>query len=70
MRGFRDASKVGSAGAARKRMDEDYGGFGKDWHAGFVQGLRDAGMSGARANQLSNQSINLQLMPISIHLQA
>lgn len=27
-------------------MDDEYGGYGKNWHAGFVQGLRDAGLSG------------------------
>jgi hypothetical protein len=46
VRGFRDASKVGTAGQARKRMDDEYGGQGRDFHTGYVQGLRDAGMSG------------------------
>uniref|UniRef100_A0A914W0E7 Fibronectin type-III domain-containing protein n=1 Tax=Plectus sambesii TaxID=2011161 RepID=A0A914W0E7_9BILA len=46
VRGFRDANKTGSASAARRRMDEDYGARDDRFHVGYVQGLRDAGMTG------------------------
>ncbi|VDM43794.1 unnamed protein product [Toxocara canis] len=46
VRGFRDANKLGSASAARRRMDDDYGARDDRFHEGYVKGLRDAGMTG------------------------
>lgn len=45
-RGYRDASRVGTASAARRKMDEDYGAREGRFHEGYAKGLRDAGMSG------------------------
>lgn len=39
-KGFRDANKLGSASAARRRMDDDYGARDDRFHVGYVQGLR------------------------------
>jgi len=45
-KGFRDANKLGSASAARRRLDDDYGSKTDRFHEGYIQGLRDAGMTG------------------------
>ncbi|MCP9258787.1 hypothetical protein DINM_001788 [Dirofilaria immitis] len=50
VRGFRDANKLGSASAARRRMDDDYGSKDDRFHEGYVKGLRDAGMTGMSAS--------------------
>ncbi|VDN03313.1 unnamed protein product [Thelazia callipaeda] len=46
VRGFRDANKLGTASAARRRMDDDYATRDDRFHEGYVKGLRDAGMTG------------------------
>uniref|UniRef100_A0A0R3RL03 Uncharacterized protein n=1 Tax=Elaeophora elaphi TaxID=1147741 RepID=A0A0R3RL03_9BILA len=50
VRGFRDANKLGTASAARRRMDDDYGSRDDRFHEGYVKGLRDAGMTGMSAS--------------------
>uniref|UniRef100_A0A915K3I3 Uncharacterized protein n=1 Tax=Romanomermis culicivorax TaxID=13658 RepID=A0A915K3I3_ROMCU len=44
--GFSDAQKLPSGSVARRHMDEEYGTMRGDFHAGYIQGLRDAGMQG------------------------
>lgn len=44
--GFLDAQKLPSGAVAKRYMDEEYGSMRGDFHAGYVQGLRDAGMQG------------------------
>ncbi|VDM80275.1 unnamed protein product [Strongylus vulgaris] len=46
MKGYKDANKLGSATAARRRMDDDYGSRDDRFHEGYVKGLKDAGMTG------------------------
>ncbi|PIO68284.1 hypothetical protein TELCIR_09931 [Teladorsagia circumcincta] len=46
MKGYKDANKLGSASAARRRMDDDYGTKDDRFHEGYVKGLKDAGMTG------------------------
>nr|CDJ91677.1 Protein LET-805, isoform b [Haemonchus contortus] len=46
MKGYKDANKLGSASAARRRMDDDYGSRDDRFHEGYVKGLKDAGMTG------------------------
>ncbi|VDO74654.1 unnamed protein product [Heligmosomoides polygyrus] len=46
MKGYKDANKLGSASAARRRMDDDYGAKDDRFHEGYVKGLKDAGMTG------------------------
>ncbi|CAJ0598951.1 unnamed protein product [Cylicocyclus nassatus] len=46
MKGYKDANKLGSATAARRRMDDDYGTRDDRFHEGYVKGLKDAGMTG------------------------
>lgn len=46
MKGYKDANKLGSASAARRRMDDDYGGRDDRFHEGYVKGLKDAGLTG------------------------
>ncbi|WKY00226.1 hypothetical protein Q1695_014798 [Nippostrongylus brasiliensis] len=46
MKGYKDANKLGSATAARRRMDDDYGARDDRFHEGYVKGLKDAGMTG------------------------
>ncbi|RCN26770.1 hypothetical protein ANCCAN_27503 [Ancylostoma caninum] len=46
MKGYKDANKLGSASAARRRMDDDYGSKDDRFHEGYVKGLKDAGMTG------------------------
>ncbi len=48
--GFRDSNKLTTSGAARRRLDEDYGGMKMDFQHGYAQGLRDAGWSGMTAS--------------------
>lgn len=50
MRGFRDANKLGSSGAARRKLDEDFSSLKMDFHQGYIQGLRDAGWQGLTAS--------------------
>uniref|UniRef100_A0AC34QKY1 Fibronectin type-III domain-containing protein n=1 Tax=Panagrolaimus sp. JU765 TaxID=591449 RepID=A0AC34QKY1_9BILA len=45
-RGYREANKIGSASAARRRMDDEFGARDDRFHEGYVKGLRDAGMTG------------------------
>jgi len=46
VRGFRDASKVQTGTMAKRQLDEQYGGTRLDFQSGYVQGLRDAGLTG------------------------
>lgn len=46
MKGYKDANKLGSAHAARRRLDDDYGTRDDRFHEGYVKGLKDAGMTG------------------------
>ncbi|KJH44140.1 hypothetical protein DICVIV_09836 [Dictyocaulus viviparus] len=46
MKGYKDANKLGSASAARRRMDDDYGSRDDRFHEGYVKGLKDAGLTG------------------------
>uniref|UniRef100_A0A915DKV5 Fibronectin type-III domain-containing protein n=1 Tax=Ditylenchus dipsaci TaxID=166011 RepID=A0A915DKV5_9BILA len=52
-KGYRDARGVGSASAARRRLDDDYSGRDGRFHEGYAKGLRDAGMGGMTSS-LSN----------------
>ncbi|KIH68492.1 hypothetical protein ANCDUO_01166 [Ancylostoma duodenale] len=40
MKGYKDANKLGSASAARRRMDDDYGSKDDRFHEGYVKGLK------------------------------
>lgn len=42
MKGYKDANKLGSASAARRRMDDDYGAKDDRFHEGYVKGLKYA----------------------------
>ncbi|UMM24223.1 hypothetical protein L5515_004561 [Caenorhabditis briggsae] len=46
MKGYKDANKLGSANAARRRLDDEYGARDDRFHEGYVKGLKDAGMTG------------------------
>ncbi|CAB3401714.1 unnamed protein product [Caenorhabditis bovis] len=46
MKGYKDANKLTSASAARRRLDDDYGGRDDRFHEGYAKGLKDAGMTG------------------------
>ncbi|CAI5445350.1 unnamed protein product [Caenorhabditis angaria] len=46
MKGYKDASKLGSANAARNRLASDYASRDDRFHEGYAKGLKDAGMTG------------------------
>ncbi|GMT18237.1 hypothetical protein PFISCL1PPCAC_9534, partial [Pristionchus fissidentatus] len=46
IRGFKEANKLGSGSAAKRRMEEEYGQYGDRFKEGYSKGLRDAGMTG------------------------
>ncbi|CAI4231782.1 unnamed protein product [Auanema sp. JU1783] len=46
MKGYRDANKLGSATAVRRRLDDDFGERDDRFREGYTKGLKDAGMTG------------------------
>lgn len=42
---------------AKRRLDDEYGGMKADFHQGYIQGLRDAGLSGLTTS-MHNLTLN------------